>query len=97
MTLDISNEEDLKTELMEWDSVRVYSIWDIKYTDSVNVSGEVRNQGIYPLFDGTTLKDIVIQAGGFTKTALGAAAAAILFFYTIWYLSFSIHTKVDTD
>ena len=69
ITLDISKKEELKTKLMDWDSVKVYSIWDIKPTDLVRISGEVRNTGKYALFDGTTLKDVIIQAGGFKKTA----------------------------
>ncbi len=69
IAVDISNQDELSTELLEWDEVKIYSIWDIKYKDIVKIHGEVRNPGEFPLYKGATLKDIIIQAGGFTKVA----------------------------
>jgi len=69
ISLDISGSKGLDTKLMDWDSVTVFSIWDIQDLDSVEIKGEVRKPGKYFLADNTSLKEIILQAGGFTKVA----------------------------
>ncbi|MFA7710361.1 MAG: SLBB domain-containing protein [Candidatus Neomarinimicrobiota bacterium] len=69
ISLDISDKKNLNTKLMEWDSVRVYSIWDVQDLDSVQINGEVRKPGKYLLSENMTLKDVILMAGGFTKVA----------------------------
>ncbi len=69
ITIDITDNSGLELPLMDWDSLRIFSVWDIKYKNSVRINGEVRLPGRYPLHDSTSLKDIIMQAGGFTKIA----------------------------
>lgn len=51
------------------DSVVVSSIFDLKDQYYVSVLGEVRNPGYYDYRDSLTLKDVILQAGGFTDAA----------------------------
>jgi protein involved in polysaccharide export with SLBB domain len=51
------------------DSVVISSIFDLKDKYFVSVLGEVRNPGYYDYRDSLTLKDIILQAGGFTEAA----------------------------
>lgn len=51
------------------DSVVVSSIFDLKDKYYVSVLGEIRNPGYYDYRDSLTLKDVILQAGGFTVAA----------------------------
>lgn len=51
------------------DSVVVTSIFDLKDEYYISVLGEVRNPGYYNYRDSITLKDVIVQAGGFTDAA----------------------------
>jgi protein involved in polysaccharide export with SLBB domain len=51
------------------DSVVVSSIFDLKDDYYVSVLGEIRNPGYYDYRDSLTLKDVILQAGGFTDAA----------------------------
>src|SRR5205085_553404 len=51
------------------DSVVVASIFDLRDKYYVSVLGEVRSPGYYDYRDSLTLKDIILQAGGFTDAA----------------------------
>ncbi len=51
------------------DSVVVSSIFDLKDQYYISVLGEVRNPGYYEYRDSLTLKDVILQAGGFTDAA----------------------------
>ena len=51
------------------DSVVITSIFDLKDEYYVSVLGEIRNAGYYNYRDSLTLKDIILQAGGFTDAA----------------------------
>ncbi|MEP6682006.1 MAG: SLBB domain-containing protein [Parafilimonas sp.] len=51
------------------DSVVVTSIFDLKDNYYVSVLGEIRNPGYYDYRDSLTLKDVILQAGGFTDAA----------------------------
>jgi protein involved in polysaccharide export with SLBB domain len=51
------------------DSVVITSIFDLRDKYYVSVLGEVRNPGYYDYRDSLTLKDIILQAGGFTDAA----------------------------
>lgn len=60
--------------LQNEDSVRIFSIFDIKHRDSVSINGEVYKQGFFPYTDSMQLQDLILQAGGFTE---GASAKRI--------------------
>ncbi len=51
------------------DSVVISSIFDLKDKYYVSVLGEVRNPGYFEYRDSLTLKDVILQAGGFTDAA----------------------------
>ncbi len=51
------------------DSVVIASIFDLKDQYYVSVLGEIRNPGYYDYRDSLTLKDVILQAGGFTDAA----------------------------
>jgi protein involved in polysaccharide export with SLBB domain len=51
------------------DSVVIASVFDLKDQYYVSVLGEIRNPGYYDYRDSLTLKDVILQAGGFTDAA----------------------------
>ncbi len=51
------------------DSVVVNSIFELRDQYYVSVLGEVRNPGYYDYRDSLSLKDVILQAGGFTDAA----------------------------
>ncbi|WP_255501869.1 SLBB domain-containing protein [Olivibacter sp. SDN3] len=50
------------------DEVHISSIFDLRTTYRVQVDGEVRKAGSYDYAEGMTLKELIIQAGGFTES-----------------------------
>nr|MBC8366199.1 SLBB domain-containing protein [bacterium] len=55
--------------LMDLDTLKVHSIWEIKQRAYVEVIGEVNNRGRYPLFDGMRVSDLVFAGGNVTERA----------------------------
>lgn len=51
------------------DSVYITSIFDLKDQYSVAIQGEVRKPGTFRYIDSLTVKDLILQAGGFTDAA----------------------------
>ena len=51
------------------DSVVIASIFDLRDEYYVSVLGEVRNPGYYDYRDSLNIKDVILQAGGFTDAA----------------------------
>ncbi len=51
------------------DSVVITSVLDLRDQYYVSILGEIRNPGYYNYRDSLTLKDIILQAGGFTDAA----------------------------
>jgi protein involved in polysaccharide export with SLBB domain len=50
-------------ELWEFDTVRVFSRWDLEERPFVRVSGEVQKPGEYGLVKGMTVRELLVQAG----------------------------------
>ena len=61
--------EEKNILLKREDSVVIASIFDLKDDYYVSVLGEIRNPGYYDYRDSLTLKDVILQAGGFTDAA----------------------------
>jgi protein involved in polysaccharide export with SLBB domain len=61
--------EQKRILLKREDSIVVSSIFDLKDQYYISVLGEVRNPGYYEYRDSLTLKDVILQAGGFTDAA----------------------------
>lgn len=59
------NDIPLKRE----DEVVISSIFDLKTAYKIQIDGEVRNAGTYDFAEGMTLKELIVQAGGFTEAA----------------------------
>ncbi len=54
--------ENIKLE--SYDSVKVYSIWDMAKHRNVSITGHVISPGTYPYADSLTLYDLIFRAGG---------------------------------
>jgi protein involved in polysaccharide export with SLBB domain len=51
------------------DLVRISSIYDLREENFVQVSGEVRNPGIFPYSQQMTVEDLIMMAGGLLESA----------------------------
>lgn len=51
-------------ELKDWDSLHVYSIWDLYKKEHVEISGHVWRSGKYMLHDSMKISDLLFKAGG---------------------------------
>jgi len=60
---------DPDIELRRNDSVVISSINDLQGEYSVSIDGEVRLPGTYPYAEGRTVKDLILEAGGFNESA----------------------------
>ncbi|WP_367757288.1 SLBB domain-containing protein [Flavobacterium sp. WC2430] len=60
-------EEDIV--LNKEDVVTVYSILDFVEEYRITIDGEVKKPGIYDYYEGLTLNDLLVQAGGLTGSA----------------------------
>jgi protein involved in polysaccharide export with SLBB domain len=52
------------------DLLRISSINDLRDSFTVTIQGEIRKPGVYRYVDNLSLKDVILQAGGFTDAAL---------------------------
>ncbi len=50
-------------ELKEFDTLRVFSRWDLEERLTVRVNGEVQQPGQYRHYSGMTVRDLLVQAG----------------------------------
>ena len=67
VTVILSHASDIT--LKREDSVFITSIFDLKTQYNITIQGEVRKQGTYNYIDSLSLKDLILQAGGFTDAA----------------------------
>ncbi|PKH67648.1 sugar transporter [Flavobacterium sp. ALD4] len=51
------------------DVVTVYSILDFVEEYKITIDGEIKNPGVYVYYEGLTLNDLFVQAGGLTGSA----------------------------
>lgn len=56
--------------LLSDDKVTISSVAQLKENTTVSIAGEVRIAGIYPFLENMSLKDLILQAGGFTDAAV---------------------------
>lgn len=62
------NEKD-NIPLTEFDSVKIFSRWEMDEMPKVRISGEVQKPGEYRLFEKMSLRDLLFAAGNVKKTA----------------------------
>lgn len=56
-------------ELHEFDTVRIFSRWDMEEMPQVRISGEIQKPGVYRLFNGMRVRDLLVFAGNMKLTA----------------------------
>jgi protein involved in polysaccharide export with SLBB domain len=56
-------------ELKEFDTIKVFSRWEMEEMPKVKVSGEVQRPGQYRLSGNMTVRDLVMEAGNLKMTA----------------------------
>ncbi len=59
--------------LQKEDSITIKSIFDLKGKSTVSIEGEVRIPNRYNYYDGMTLQDLILIAGGFTEQAYSSS------------------------
>lgn len=50
-------------EIKEFDTIKLYSKWQLQEKSRVKVSGEVQAPGVFLLLQGMTVRDLLLQAG----------------------------------
>ncbi|MDD2736997.1 MAG: SLBB domain-containing protein [Desulfuromonadaceae bacterium] len=50
-------------EIKEFDTIKLFSKWKLQEKQLLRVSGEVQKPGVYPLLNGMTVRDLLLQAG----------------------------------
>lgn len=56
-------------ELQEFDTVRIFSRWDMEEMPKVRISGEIQKPGDYRLFNNMRVRDLLMFAGNTKTTA----------------------------
>lgn len=56
-------------ELQEFDSIKIFSRWEMEEMPQVRISGEVQKPGVYRLFSGMRVRDLLVFAGNLKLTA----------------------------
>ena len=65
----ILNGTEVDLKLKKDDSIAVSSIKEFRQEYTITVDGEVKKPSVYPYYEGITLKDVLLQTGGFTDAA----------------------------
>ncbi len=60
--------------LRDLDNLVVHSIWEFRQRDTVEIIGEVNRPGVYPLFEGMRVSDLVFAGGNLRESAYRAEA-----------------------
>jgi protein involved in polysaccharide export with SLBB domain len=69
--LELALSGDLNADIVlnKEDIVTVYSILEFAEDYKITIDGEIRNPGVYSFYQGLTLNDLLIQAGGLSGSA----------------------------
>ena len=65
----LSGKSDADFLLADRDSLYVYSVDEVQWEKYVYIEGEVKNPGMYPLYDRMSAEDLIFLAGSFTRGA----------------------------
>ena len=74
----LNNDAANNLELRREDEVIITSKQDLKDSLNVFIQGEIRKPGTFDYVEGITLKDLILQAGGFTDAAFKSIEIARL-------------------
>ena len=69
ISIDLNNEKDLETFLIEQDRLLINSSIDLDFKSTIEVIGEVNNPEIFDYKKGMTVRDALILASGFNANA----------------------------
>ncbi len=69
LNLALSDDPRHNIKFKDRDLVLVFSIWNFREKETVEIRGNVRKPGSYPLFKGMTVQDLVFIAGGLDQNA----------------------------
>lgn len=74
----LSHAADDDITLQDEDRLVIYKQQDVNYKlDKVSILGEVQRPGEYKAYEGLTLYDLLLQAGGVTDTAAGTIEVSV--------------------
>jgi protein involved in polysaccharide export with SLBB domain len=65
----LGGDPDQDIEIREFDTIKLFSKWELQESLNVRASGEVQAPGEYPLLTGMTVRDLLHQAGNPNATA----------------------------
>jgi len=65
----LAGDSEHNLELKEFDTVRIFSRWEMEEMPRVKVNGEVQRPGEYRLFTNMTVRDLLLLAGNPKNTA----------------------------
>ena len=65
----LAGEEEQNLLLQDRDRIIIYDMWEKSDIPQVTINGALRNPGVYRLYEGMTIKDLIFQAGNMTRSA----------------------------
>jgi len=77
ISINLSDENDLKTKLFDQDRLVVFSLKDFEYINKISVIGEVNNPAVFDHKYGMTITDAIQLSNGFTDLSNRAVVKLI--------------------
>jgi protein involved in polysaccharide export with SLBB domain len=74
LNLAMAGDEKNNLKLKDLDSLHIYSIEEVEWDRIVFIEGEVKRPGVYDLYDGMTVEDLIFMAGSFKRSAFRPGA-----------------------
>ncbi len=65
----LEGDESQNILLKDRDRIKVYNAWEKQNVPEVSISGALRNPGVFRLYKGMTIKDLIFAAGNTAKDA----------------------------
>ncbi|MGD9159297.1 MAG: SLBB domain-containing protein [Desulfobacteraceae bacterium] len=65
----LDGDESQNLALQDRDRIKIYNKWEKQNIPEVSIRGAVRNGGIFTLYEGMTVKDLIFAAGNTTRNA----------------------------
>ncbi len=65
----LDGDESQNLILKDRDRIKIYNAWEKQNIPEISISGALRNPGIFRLYEGMTIKDLIFAAGNTTRNA----------------------------
>lgn len=65
----LSGDDEANIALLEQDTVKIYSRWDMKEKEKVGINGQVINPGMYDYYPNMTVRELIAAAGSLKRNA----------------------------